>query len=100
MSERSIANEAMHIGFLAMIVYWVLCTKSGRICLFLLFILGVCQECSAPRGMTETEDTPIARCRIAAHRIWNDADSQVALQACYDKYVIDTHTPKGVGWNK
>lgn len=88
MSERGLAKEAVNIAFIGMLLYWAFFTKSGRIFLLIMFLIGAFQGQFYP-DMSDIDpnelNSPMGLCIKDARQTWG-SEGHVKLIACYNTY--------------
>lgn len=97
MDERRLAKDAVDFAFFGMLLYWLVCTKSGRICFLLFFIFCMVHSCMAPDDTVAQNEihTRWGQCKLNADKIGNALDRMPrlhAIQECYRLYADDADT--------
>lgn len=89
MTERHLAKDAVNIAFVAMIAYWICCTKSGRICFILLILLGLYHSYCDPDLITDGDPkSAFSQCMKEWHSmsgltIDQSIEKQHKINTCY-----------------
>ena len=88
MQERELVKEAVHIAAMGILLYWLIFTKSGRLCFFLVLGIGIFRSEFYPDvDADEPPTSSIAQCKRDARTTWGPETAHLKLQACYDRYV-------------